>query len=163
MKIALATDHTGFELMSQLKESLKQNGYYCVDFSPDRFTPTDDYPDFIIPAARAVATGECDMGIIMGGSGQGEAMAANRIKGIRCSVYYGPATPIGSIDINATSASDEYEIVRLSRTHNNANILSLAARFVTPEEMKKVVDIWLTTPFENVERHLRRIIKLDEC
>jgi ribose 5-phosphate isomerase B len=162
MKIALSTDHAGLEQTAQLKAFLEEQGHECVSFSPTSFDPQDDYPDFIRPAARAIAAGEAEAGIIMGGSGQGEAMTANRVKGVRCAIYYGPAKPVAAIDADGTAAADYYEIIRLSRQHNNANMLSLAARFVPQTEIEKVVMLWLHTPFENVERHSRRIAKIDE-
>ena len=105
----------------------------------------DDYPDFIFPCARAVAADPTSRGIILGGSGQGEAMAANRVKGVRAAVFYnGPE-----------------EIIKLSREHNNANILSLGARFMSKEEIYKMLEIWFEDPFEG-GRHERRIEKLDQ-
>lgn len=162
MKIALSTDHAGMELLGQLQQYLESLGHECVNYGPDTFQPEDDYPDFIFPAAEAVTSGECEVGIIMGGSGQGEAMAANRVKGVRCAVYYGPAQPVGVVNAEGHTAGDEYEIIRLSRQHNDANMLSLAARFLSIEEVQKVVTLWLETPFGAVERHQRRIAKLDE-
>src|SRR5215469_14752839 len=95
MKIAVTTDHTGLAygggVFEELKKFLESLGHECVDFGPQSLDPADDYPDLMFPAARAVANGECEAGIIMGGSGQGEAMAANRIKGARCPLFYGPA------------------------------------------------------------------------
>jgi ribose 5-phosphate isomerase B len=161
MKIALSTDHTGLELLKRLEGFLASQGHDCVNFGPESLAPDDDYPDFIFPAAQAVASGDCQAGIIMGGSGQGEAMAANRVKGARCAVYYGPAKAVGAVDAAGSAAADEYEILRLSRQHNDANILSLAARFLTWEDIQKAVTIWLETPFSNAERHVRRIAKLD--
>jgi len=161
MKIALSTDHAGFEQAKQLKEYLVATGQECVYFGPKEFQPDDDYPDFIFPASQSVASGECDLGIIMGGSGQGEAMVANRNRGVRCAVYYGSAVPNGAVDIEGRNAVDKYEIVRLSRQHNNANMLSLATRFLSMDEMKTVVKIWLETSFSGEERHSRRIEKLD--
>src|SRR3990167_8329213 len=104
-----------------------------------------DYPDFIFPVAEKIAKHKNSKGIILGGSGQGEAIAANRVKGIRAAVFYG-GNP---------------EIVKLSRTHNNANILSLGARFVTEKEALSAVQLWLETDFSEEERHVRRIKKID--
>lgn len=162
MRIALTTDHTGIEKLQQLQAYLESLGHECVNFGPKSFVADDDYPDFMFPAARAVASGDCDCGIIMGGSGQGEAMCANRVKGVRCAVYYGPAKAVESINVEGEPAKDDYEILRLSRDHNRANILSLAARFLTAEAMQKAVSIWLETPYGDAERHIRRIQKLDE-
>ncbi len=162
MNIALSTDHAGYEALKSLKTFLEQQGHQVIDFGPKTFDPDDDYPDFIFPAAKSVSNGEVEYGIIMGSSGQGEAMAANRVKGVRCALYYGPAIPPGAVDVEGKFADDEYEIVRLSKEHNNANMLSLAARFLTQEEIRKVVSIWLESPFSGVERHSRRIKKIDE-
>jgi len=161
MKIAITTDHSGFEALKELRTFLESLGHTCVDFGPQAFDPEDDYPDFMFPAAKAVADGSCDVGIIMGGSGQGEAIAANRIKGIRCAVFYGSVIAKTAIDAEGTMSDDPYEIVKLSRQHNNANILSLSARFLTMDEMKQASRVWLETPTTDVERHLRRIAKLD--
>lgn len=161
MKIALSTDHTGLELLKKLDAFLTAQGHECVDFGPKVFDRGDDYPDFIVPAARAVASGECQAGIVFGGSGQGEAMAANRIEGARCAVFYGPSIAKLAINAEGDAAEDEYEILRLSREHNLANMLSLAARFLDFEEIKKAVTIWLETPMGDAERHKRRAAKLD--
>jgi ribose 5-phosphate isomerase B len=161
MKLVLSTDHAGLELLQRLEEFLTQQGHECMNVGPTKFISDDDYPDYIAPAARAVADGEADLGIIMGGSGQGEAMTANRFKGVRCAVYYGPATAVGAIDAEGSASADQYEILRLSRIHNNANMLSLGSRFLTWSQLQEAVTIWLETPFTNVERHARRIAKID--
>ncbi|MEX2006926.1 MAG: RpiB/LacA/LacB family sugar-phosphate isomerase [Candidatus Saccharimonadales bacterium] len=161
-KIALACDHAGFEQLKDLKIYLQSLGHSCQNFGPDKLNPNDDYPDFVVPAAKAVASGECQRGIIIGGSGQGEAMAANRLSGVRCAVFYGPATPRKVVDAGGRMSHDVYEIVKLSRSHNNANMLSLAARFVSTGDMKQVVRLWLETPFSQEPRHIRRNAKLDE-
>jgi ribose 5-phosphate isomerase B len=163
MKIALATDHAGLEQLRELQEFLEREGHECQNFGPTTLDPQDDYPDFMLPAAKSVATGENQMGIILGGSGQGEAMAANRIKGVRCAVFYGPAVAKKVVDGDGRTSHDPYEIVKLSRRHNNANMLSLAARFVSLEAMKKVIKLWLATDFEGEARHARRIKKLDKA
>ncbi len=161
MKIALSTDHAGFEQLQKLKEVLIAEGYDCVDFGPKQFDENDDYPDFIFPAAKAVANGECDLGIIWGGSGQGEAMAANRIKGVRCMVYYGPAVAKRAINAEGTEARDNLEMLRLSRDHNHANMLSLAGRFLDDADVEQAVSVWLDAPVSDAERHARRVKKLD--
>ncbi|HXE09873.1 MAG TPA: RpiB/LacA/LacB family sugar-phosphate isomerase [Verrucomicrobiae bacterium] len=163
MKIALATDHAGFDQLRQLKEYLQAEGHECQDFGPQSLDPADDYPDFILPAAQAVASGECEAGIIMGGSGQGEAMAANRVKGVRCTLFYSPAVARTAIDAEGRTSDDPYEILRLSRRHNHANVLSLSGRFLSLDEMKQAVQIWLSTPYDEAERHVRRVQKLDEA
>jgi ribose 5-phosphate isomerase B len=162
MNIALATDHAGYEQLKVLQSFLESLGHTCHNFGPQEFSPEDDYPDFIKPAAEAVARGEYERGLILGGSGQGEAMVANRVQGARCAVFYGPAVPLRVVDAEGHQSRDPYEIIRLSREHNNANMLSLAARFVSLEDMKNVVKIWLQTDFSGEERHQRRIEKIDQ-
>ncbi|MBI5742775.1 MAG: RpiB/LacA/LacB family sugar-phosphate isomerase [Candidatus Niyogibacteria bacterium] len=148
MKIHLASDHAGFELKEKLKSFLAEFGYETVDHGPAAFDEGDDYPDFIRPAAAAVAK-SCgtERGIVLGGSGQGEAMVANRLPGIRAVVYYGGERGL--------------EIIKLSREHNDANILSIGARFVEGDEARAAVKLWLGTFFTGEERHLRRIKKID--
>lgn len=162
MKIAVATDHAGFEHLKHLKEFLESEGHECQDFGPRSFDEADDYPDFIFPAAEAVAKGECEAGIILGGSGQGEAMAANRVKGVRCTLFYSPATAKAAIDAEGHTSDDPYEILKLSRRHNHANMLSLSARFLVVDETKEAIRVWLSTPYDDAERHARRVRKLDE-
>jgi ribose 5-phosphate isomerase B len=161
MKIALATDHAGFEQLKELKGWLESEGHECRDFGPKAFDATDDYPDFMFPAAQAVASGECEAGVILGGSGQGEAMAANRVRGVRCTLFYSPATAKSAIDAEGHTSDDPYEILKLSRRHNHANVLSLSARFLSDDEIKQAVQTWLDTPYDEAERHARRVQKLD--
>lgn len=161
-KIALTTDHAGFDQIKQLQEYLTRMGYECVYYGPQKLEVGDDYPDFIRPAAEAVVKGEVEAGIIMGGSGQGEAMVANRVPGVRCAVFYGTAAALSTIDAEGRMAADQYENLRLSRQHNNANMLSLAARFVDQAALEKAADVWLETPFSDVERHIRRVEKIDQ-
>ncbi len=144
MKIYFASDHAGFHLKNYLKDRLNDHGYDIEDCGAFDFEPLDDYPDFIIPAAIKVSNLENSRGIIVGGSGQGEAMAANRIQGVRAAVYYD-----GPLDI-----------VKLSRSHNDANILSLGARFMSSKKALKIVKLWLVEEFEG-GRHENRINKLD--
>ena len=145
MKIHVATDHAGLELKEKVKLYLSDLNYEVIDHGAYEYDALDDYPDFIFPCANAVSNDPESKGIILGGSGQGEAMAANRVKGVRAAVFYnGPD-----------------EIIKLSRQHNNANILSLGARFMSEEEMYKIIELWLSTDFES-GRHQRRIEKLDE-
>lgn len=162
MKIAITTDHAGFEALKELKTYLESLGHECIDYGPTVFDAEDDYPEFMFPAARAVAAGESERGVIMGGSGQGEAMAANRIAGVRAALFYGPVTAKAAVDADGTVSDDPYEIVKLSRQHNDANVLSLSGRFLTLDEMKTALKLWLETPFSGAERHVRRIRKLDE-
>ena len=145
MNIHLAADHAGFKLKESVKIILSDKGHIITDHGAYEYISSDDYPDFIFPAAEAVAKNGNLRGIIFGGSGQGEAMAANRIRGVRSAVYYG----------------ENLGIPLLSRQHNNANILSIGARFVTTEKLIKVLEDWMETPFEG-GRHLKRIQKLDE-
>jgi ribose 5-phosphate isomerase B len=146
--IYIASDHAGFELKEKLKVFLAESGHQVEDLGNFVYDENDDYPDFIRRAADAVARDpERNRGIILGGSGQGEAICANRYKGVRAVVYFGEG--LGE------------QIIRLSREHNNANILSLGARFVSEEEAKKAVKLWLETEFKGEERHKRRINKID--
>ena len=144
MKIHIATDHAGLDLKNIIRDYLISKGYEVTDHGAHEYDALDDYPDYIFPCAKAVASDLESRGIILGGSGQGEAMAANRFKGVRAAVFYnGPV-----------------EIVKLSREHNNANILSLGARFMTEDEIYGVIEMWLDEPFGG-GRHQRRIDKLD--
>lgn len=161
MRIALSTDHAGYERLKNLRQYLEDLGYECEYYGPANFDPLDDYPDFIEPAAQAVANGQCEMGIILGGSGQGEAMVANRIKGIRCAVYYGPIPPLSAIEPDGQANKDGLDIVGLSRQHNDANMLSIGARFVSDQSAQAAVKLWLDTSFSNDPKHLRRINKID--
>jgi len=146
MKIYFASDHAGFEMKEKLKEYLKGEGYEVEGLGDFVYNENDDYPDFISKAALAVAQDSDSRGVILGGSGQGEAIVANKVKGIRAAVYYGGPE----------------DIVKLSREHNDANVLSLGARFLSQEEAEKAVDLWLKTSFSGEERHKRRIEKITE-
>lgn len=145
MKIHIATDHAGFTLKEHMKTFLENKGFSVIDHGAFEYHEIDDYPDFIIPCAEAVAKDSHSIGIIFGGSGQGEAITANKIKGIRAGVYYG----------------ENLEIIKLLKEHNDANILSLGARFITPEQAEQAIMIFLETPFSQDERHVRRINKLN--
>lgn len=147
--------------MKKLKDGLELAGYACHDFGPAIFDVEDDYPDYIRPACEAILAGGCTHGIIFGGSGQGEAMAANRFEGIRCTVWYGPSIAVEAVDASGTMSSNPYEILKLSKEHNNANMLSIAGRFVSDAETLKVAILWLNESFKGEERHTRRIAKLD--
>ncbi|MEW6304541.1 MAG: ribose-5-phosphate isomerase [Verrucomicrobiota bacterium] len=139
--IAIASDHAGFRYKEAIKKFLAQRGYAVRDFG----APSEesvDYPVFIRPAAEAVARGECDLGIVLGGSGNGEAIAANKVKGIRCAVCW------------------NVETARAAREHNNANVISLGQRMITEETALAVVEAWLGAQFEG-GRHLRRIQMLE--
>ena len=143
MIIALGTDHACFELKETVKKFLEDSGYEVKDFGAYENESTDNYPDFINPTAQFVSENDA-MGIIFGGSGQGEAMAANRYKNVRAAVFYdGPD-----------------EIIALSRQHNNANILSFGSRFIQPNRAIELIKVWLNTNFEG-GRHQTRIEKID--
>ena len=141
MKIALGSDHAGFLYKEKIKELLPSLGHEVVDFGTDS-TESVDYPKFIRPAAEAVARGECDRAIVLGGSGNGEAISANKIRGIRCALCWNEET------------------ARLSRQHNDANCLSLGERMITEEMALQIVRIWLSTDFEG-GRHAARIAQLE--
>jgi ribose 5-phosphate isomerase B len=141
MKISLGSDHAGYRLKEKVKEllsSLRHEVVDCGTFSEDPV----DYPLFIRPAAEAVARGECERGVVFGGSGNGEAMAANKVHGIRCALCWNEET------------------ARLSRQHNDANVLSLGQRVIAEDIAVNIVQIWLETPFEG-GRHIRRVEQLN--
>lgn len=140
--IAIASDHAGYHLKETLKRHLTDQGYTVKDFGTDS-DQSVDYPLFIRPGAEAVAKGECDLGIVLGGSGNGEAIVANKVKGIRCAVCW-----------NEESAT-------LAREHNNANVISLGERLIPAEEAKKIVDAWLTAQFQG-GRHQRRVDEITD-
>lgn len=145
MQIYIGSDHAGFEYKNKIIEFLKETFYEIKDFGPFEYNPDDDYPDFISQVANAVAENPESRGIILGGTGEGESIDANRHKGVRAVEYYG-----GNLDI-----------VKLGREHNDANILSLGARFLSLDEAKYAISIFLNTKFTGDERHIRRINKLD--
>jgi len=142
MRIAIASDHAGFRYKTMLAAMLTELGHEVVDFGTDSDASVD-YPDFIRPAAEAVAAGDCERGIVLGGSGNGEAIAANRVRGVRCALCWNEET------------------ARLSRAHNDANVISIGERMITADEAKAIVQVWLEGTFEG-GRHVRRIEKLDE-
>lgn len=142
MKIAIGSDHAGYEYKERIKELPEGQGHEVTDYGTDS-TESVDYPELIRPVAEAVAAGEHQRGIVLGGSGNGEAMVANRVKGVRCALCW-----------NVQSA-------RLSRSHNDANVLSLGERLVPWETVVEMLEAWLTTPFDG-GRHERRIRQIDE-
>jgi ribose 5-phosphate isomerase B len=142
MKIALASDHAGYDYKEEIKGFLAAAGHEVVDFGTDS-EESVDYPLFIRPAAEAVARGECDRAIVLGGSGNGEAMVANRVQGVRCALCWDERT------------------ARLAREHNDANALSLGQRLISRETALAIVKTWLETPFEG-GRHVRRIQMIDQ-
>ena len=141
MKIAISSDHAGFEYKERIRELLEQTGHSVTDFGTHSEVPCD-YPVFIRPVAEAVARGEFERGMVLGGSGNGEAIVANRVRGIRCAVCW------------------DIESARFSRLHNDANVLSLGQRMMTLETALEIVRVWLATPFEG-GRHQRRIDMID--
>lgn len=141
MNIYIGSDHAGYSLKETLKTYLKELNCNVIDKGAFSLNEQDDYPDFIIPVAEEVSKDKNSLGIILGGSGQGEQISANKIDGVRAIEYYG-----GNLDI-----------VKLGREHNNANILSLGARFLSTEEAQNAVKIFLETNFSEEERHERRI------
>ena len=159
MKIYLGTDHSGFELKEKLKVYIAGLGYEVEDRGAFNYVASDDYPDYIREVAEAVASDEGSFGVILGGSGQGEAICANRTPGVRAMTFYGPKEPIASVDISGKESADPFEIVKLAREHNDANILSIGVRFTTEDEAKFAIELFLSTKFENEERHTRRINK----
>lgn len=142
MRIAIASDHAGYRYKEVIKKHLSRAGHEVVDFGTDS-EESVDYPLFIGPAAEAVARGDCERCIVLGGSGNGEAMAANRIRGVRCAVCWDETT------------------ARLARLHNDANAISLGQRLISIERALQIVDIWLATAFEG-GRHVDRLRMLDD-
>jgi ribose 5-phosphate isomerase B len=156
MKIFLASDHAGFALKESLRPFLASLGHEVVDCGALALDDADDYPDFVLPCAQKVKDTPGSFGIIFGASGQGEAMMANRIPGVRAGVYYGTAN-----SSQKDMEGNELDMIESLRTHNDANILSLGARFLTEDEARRAVVKFLDTKFLGGERHVRRIEKLD--
>lgn len=150
--IVLASDHAGFELKNSVKEMLEKQGYKTLDVGAHSLVPEDDYPVYISAGALKVAedlSGDTKA-IIFGGSGQGEAVVANRFPGVRAIVWYGDV-----------SNDPNLSIIKLSREHNDANILSIGARFVSTDDACEAIKLWLSTPFSGEEKHSRRINLID--
>lgn len=159
MKIYFAADHAGFDLKNALVEHAQTLGHEIEDVGAHALDPEDDYPDFMTLCATRVAETPGSFGVLLGGSGQGEAMCANRIKGVRAAVYYGPMRVTHALDIEGARSEDGFDAVRLPRRHNDANVLSIGARFVSGTEALEALRIFLETPFSGDERHKRRIAK----
>ena len=139
-RIALGSDHAGYRFKEIVKRHLIQRGFEIKDFGT--FSSENcDYPDFVFPAAMAVAQGQCDLGVVFGGSGNGEAIVANKAKGVRCGLCW------------------DVESARLTKEHNNANVISLGERMISEDQLADIVDAWLDARFEG-GRHLRRIEKI---
>jgi len=141
MKIAVASDHAGLEYKRRLARDLADAGHEVIDFGTDSPGPCD-YPEFIRPAAEAVADGRCDRAVVLGGTGNGEAMVANRVRGVRCALCW------------------DLRSARFARAHNDANVLALGQRMVSVEAAREILQVWLTTGFD-AGRHARRIALID--
>ncbi len=146
MKIFFASDHAGFEMKNALMEFVKELGFEAEDCGAYELNEDDDYPEFVKKAAQKISEDpENSKAVILGGSGQGEAMVANRFPNVRAAIFYG-----GNKDI-----------IKLSREHNDANVLSLGSRFLSLDEAKEAVKLWLETGFSDEERHKRRILEIE--
>ncbi len=144
MKIHIATDHAGLKIKDLISNHLKQFGHEIIDHGAHQYEAEDDYPDYIIPGAEAVADNPDSLGIVIGGSGNGEQIAANKVKGIRAALVWSEDT------------------ARLARQHNNANIISIGARMHSQEEVLKLIEIFVNEPFSEAPRHMRRIGKISD-
>ena len=160
MRVYLAADHAGFELKKSLLQFVRGLGHEPEDCGALTHDVSDDYPAFIAGAARKlsgdIANSVESRAIFIGASGQGEAIVANRFKGVRCALYYGDA------GIQTDAGGKALDIIASTREHNDANALSLGARFLSEKEAKEAVKRWLATPFSAEERHVRRIKQIDE-
>jgi ribose 5-phosphate isomerase B len=139
VRVYIGADHAGHELKNRLVAWLKERGHEVEDCGPFTYDPEDDYPPFVLRAARGVAENPGSLGIVIGGSGNGEQIAANKVRGIRAALVWNEET------------------ARLAREHNDANVISIGARMHTPEEAIRFVEVFLSTPFSGAERHVRRI------
>ena len=144
MRVHIGTDHAGFELKQHLVQWLRGRGFEVVDHGPAAYDPSDDYPGFCIACAEGVIADPGSLGIVLGGSGNGEQMAANKVRGVRAALAWNEDT------------------ARLAREHNDANVISLGARQHSVEECERLIDLFLTTPFSGDERHVRRIGQLSD-
>ena len=154
MKIYIGSDHAGFGLKEKLIPYLQELGHEIVDKGAFEYNEDDDYPDFIIPVAREVDQRPNEVrGIILGGSGQGEAMAANKFSSVRATVFYGQR--------HYVIQEEGESIIKISRGDNDSNVLSIGARFITEDEMVEAVKEWLETPFKNTDKYIRRNQKME--
>jgi ribose 5-phosphate isomerase B len=144
MRIHIGSDHAGLEFKNELIEHLVNGGHDVTDHGPYQFDALDDYPDFCIPTAVAVSKDPTSLGIVLGGSGNGEQIAANKVNGIRAALVW------------------SIETAKLAREHNNANVISVGQRQHTSDEVKSFIDAFIATPFPGDERHARRIAKISE-
>jgi ribose 5-phosphate isomerase B len=143
MRIHIGSDHAGLDFKNELIEHLVNNGHDVTDHGPYEFDALDDYPDFCIPTAIAVSKDSTSLGIVLGGSGNGEQIAANKVAGIRAALVW------------------SVETAKLAREHNNANVISVGQRQHSAQEVKDFIDTFIATPFPGDERHARRIAKID--
>jgi ribose 5-phosphate isomerase B len=143
MRIHIGSDHAGLEFKNELIEHLVNNGHDVTDHGPYEFDALDDYPDFCIPTAIAVSKDSTALGIVLGGSGNGEQIAANKVAGIRAALVW------------------SVETAKLAREHNNANVISVGQRQHSAQEVKNFIDTFIATPYPGDERHARRIAKID--
>ena len=144
MRIHIGSDHAGLELKAELVKHLTSNGHEVTDHGPHEYDALDDYPDFCIPAAEAVAKDPTSLGVVLGGSGNGEQMAANKVNGIRAALAW------------------SIETAKLARDHNNANVIAVGGRMHEISLVKEIIDTFIASPFSNDERHVRRIKKISD-
>lgn len=164
-KIIVGSDHAGYAIKEALKPFLSSLGYEVKDCGPSKYDPDDDYPDYVSPVAREISKhAGMEKGVVVGASGQGEAMVANKFPHVRAAVYYGYGLEQGKHDHKKEEmqALTAMRIIELSRLHNDANILSLGAKFMDENEAKAAVKLWLETPFSGEARHKRRIDEIEE-
>ena len=144
MRIHIGADHAGLELKSALIQHFSAQGHEVKDHGPFQYDALDDYPDFCIPAAEAVVKDPGSLGIVIGGSGNGEQIAANKVKGVRAALAW------------------SIETAKLAKQHNNANVISIGGRMHSIDECKAILDAFINEPFSNDERHIRRIDKISK-
>jgi ribose 5-phosphate isomerase B len=142
MRLHIGSDHAGLELKNELLAHLVNNGHDVTDHGPYEYDALDDYPDFCIPAAQAVSKDPASLGVVIGGSGNGEQISANKVKGIRAVLAW------------------SIETAKLGKEHNNANVVSIGGRMHSIDQCKEIIDAFIATPFSNDERHIRRIDKI---
>ena len=142
MRIHIGSDHAGLELKAELIKHLTSSGHEVIDHGPHEYDALDDYPDFCIPAAEAVAIDSASLGIVLGGSGNGEQIAANKVKGIRAALAW------------------SIETAKLAKEHNNANVIAVGGRMHEISFVKEIIDAFISEPFSNDDRHVRRIKKI---
>ena len=144
MRLHIGSDHAGLELKNELLAHLVNSGHDVTDHGPYEYDALDDYPDFCIPAAQAVAKDPTSLGVVIGGSGNGEQISANKVKGIRAVLAW------------------SIETAKLGKEHNNANVVSIGGRMHSIDQCKEIIDAFIATPFSNDERHIRRINKISK-